>query len=416
MSFAILIILLPLGLAASLIFRGLRGFRVGTHPVCRRCGYDLFGQPVGTVICGECGSSLTVPNSVYIGHHQRRPSLIVAGIVILVPVLFVAGVMVWGQINDIHWMSYAPTRFVIWRAESANPATRSPALAELNARLTAGKLSTAELEKIADAGLAYQADLTKPWDTGWGDLLEAIQSRGKLSDDRWKRYLTQASQGAFGLRLRKQVRHGDGLPWQIERIANRAGTKMKLQISFESSPLEWLSPHGPVPKTQLPIACQTSLYGSGGASLAKLQPAQFPEPLPDGVQQVHVHGTVKVGFRGNTWRINPMVSSEHRSAGHIHIAAGKYADYHRSAGSVAHRASAEVAQRGSCILLAAIARVECHGHATLSADHDRCKCTGSNQWARGSHRWFRISRPATRLDAQRHGYGAAVARGQPGYC
>jgi hypothetical protein len=186
----------------------------------------------------------------------------------------------------------------------------------LNARLTAGKLSSEQLEKIADAGLACQADLSKPWDTGWGDLLEAMQARGSLSDVRWKRYLTMSMLGAFDLRLRKTVGHGDDLPWEIERQSNRAGSSvMNLQISFDSSGVEWLSKHGPTPHLPLSFPVKTSLGGpgsgsGGGAFPTKLLASEFPEPLSDGVQQVHIHGIVKVGFRSKSWNLNPIVSGE----------------------------------------------------------------------------------------------------------
>jgi ribosomal protein L37E len=67
--------LLALILAASvglaLTFRGLRGVRLDDHPLCRRCGYDLYGAPAGTTTCTECGADLARPRAMKIGH--RRP-------------------------------------------------------------------------------------------------------------------------------------------------------------------------------------------------------------------------------------------------------------------------------------------------------------------------------------------------------
>ena len=306
----VFIFLIPLGLAGTLLFRGFRGLRIGDHPVCCRCGFDLYGQPAGTVICGECGNDLKQPNSVTIGHHHRQPNLIIAGAVILCPILFVAAVFIWGQASDIHWLGYAPTRFVIWRGSSADPGIRSPAIAELGRRLTAGTLDSGDLQRVADAALGYQADLSKPWDPGWGDWLENCQANGKLSDAQWKQYLAQASNGAFGLRLRQKVYRGDGLPFSIERRATRAGEGMKLEISFDPSGFEWLSPHGPMPAVPHLYPLQTSLYGSGMASPSKLPFENFPLPVPDGLQQVHITGEVRVGFPGKTWHIDPIVSSK----------------------------------------------------------------------------------------------------------
>jgi hypothetical protein len=87
------IFLLLLGLSCILLVKGLHGIRVGDHPVCRRCGFDLFGQPAGTVVCGECGSSLSLPGAVVIGHRNRRTGLIAAGLFVLLPTLFAAVVI-----------------------------------------------------------------------------------------------------------------------------------------------------------------------------------------------------------------------------------------------------------------------------------------------------------------------------------
>src|SRR5688500_20118731 len=53
-------VLVPL-LAGMLFVRlGLRGKRVDDHPLCRRCGLDLFGLPEGATKCSECGADLSV--------------------------------------------------------------------------------------------------------------------------------------------------------------------------------------------------------------------------------------------------------------------------------------------------------------------------------------------------------------------
>ena len=43
-------------LGVSLLRRGLRGRRVGAHPVCGKCGFDLFGLPADQAKCPECGN------------------------------------------------------------------------------------------------------------------------------------------------------------------------------------------------------------------------------------------------------------------------------------------------------------------------------------------------------------------------
>jgi len=38
-----------------LIDTGLRGRRVGEHPYCKKCGFDLTGKPDASTRCAECG-------------------------------------------------------------------------------------------------------------------------------------------------------------------------------------------------------------------------------------------------------------------------------------------------------------------------------------------------------------------------
>ena len=63
--------LLMLLAGAVLLVIGLRGRRVGDHPVCRRCGFDLFGNPAAAR-CPECGADLGVSGAVRTGHLRRR--------------------------------------------------------------------------------------------------------------------------------------------------------------------------------------------------------------------------------------------------------------------------------------------------------------------------------------------------------
>ena len=315
MTFIVLLVfLLPLGLAGTLIVRGVRGFRVGDHPVCRRCAFDLFGQPIGTIVCGECGSSLTIPGSVLIGHRQRRPTFVVAGLIILLPILFVGGTVLWGQFNSVNWLDYAPTRFVIWLAGSSNASRRTPALAELNAEVTAGTLNANEVNRVADAGLAYQADLTKPWDTGWGDLLEKLQGNGKLSDTRWKQYLMQASNGVFALKIRPRVRRGDPMPYVVESASRRASQSGRLWIESNALGIDWLSPHGAVPLRGGLGGMGTALSGSGTSSGgSNINATDLPNDFRDGVQQLRFGATFKVGLppsSGSGWGVTPIISGQ----------------------------------------------------------------------------------------------------------
>jgi len=63
---------------------GLRGKRVGDHPHCRKCNFDLFGKPESTTLCNECGTDLSQSKAVVIGlKHRRRWALILACFLLL---------------------------------------------------------------------------------------------------------------------------------------------------------------------------------------------------------------------------------------------------------------------------------------------------------------------------------------------
>ena len=43
----------------AMLWWALRGRRVNDHPICRRCGYDLWSNP-GAVTCLGCGADLVI--------------------------------------------------------------------------------------------------------------------------------------------------------------------------------------------------------------------------------------------------------------------------------------------------------------------------------------------------------------------
>src|SRR4051794_6849027 len=77
-----LLILFGFVTGAVLVYRGLRGTRVGNQPVCRRCQYDLRGLPAEARVCPECGAALTDPRAIVVGRRSRRRMAVVAGMVL----------------------------------------------------------------------------------------------------------------------------------------------------------------------------------------------------------------------------------------------------------------------------------------------------------------------------------------------
>jgi len=186
------LLILPLVLAIALIRRGFRGVAIDDHPLCRACGFDLFGQPAGTAVCSECGRDLSKPKAIVVGHRQKRLNALGFGIALLIVSAGWLGIAGYGRVKQVNWWHHAPLWYVLREARSNDATWRSPAIAELAHRCESNSLSPNQRNEILDAGLAYQGDLFKPWDTAWGDLLEDANDAHQLSPERRQRYARQA--------------------------------------------------------------------------------------------------------------------------------------------------------------------------------------------------------------------------------
>lgn len=62
---------------------GMRGRAVDDHPICRRCRYDLVGQPAETPKCPECGADLLRPRATRRGNRVRRRGPFTVGVVLI---------------------------------------------------------------------------------------------------------------------------------------------------------------------------------------------------------------------------------------------------------------------------------------------------------------------------------------------
>jgi hypothetical protein len=219
-------------LATLLLRRGWHGQTVGDHPTCRRCGFDLFGLPRNSTACSECGTDLSPPNTIRTGHLHRRHGHLGAGALLLLIAtawLIVTGIATY---SDLNLQPYKPAWWLSREARGPDPITRDAALAEITSRLTAGNLAQPHVDSIADHGLELQRDPSKTWNPLWGDWIELVQANGRLSTERWQRYLDQA----FNIQFtpRPQVRRGDLLPYQLNHPPARLGKTTTLHANFKT--------------------------------------------------------------------------------------------------------------------------------------------------------------------------------------
>lgn len=176
-----------------LIGLGLSGRRVGDHPHCRRCGFDLFGKPVASTNCPECGIELSKPKSIQIGRRSRRRAPLVGGAVLLLLLVACGGAAGWFAAQGADWIRTVPTFWLVHQAYSANLAIRGPALDELIRRDRTSALSPSQHVTLADAAMRYQTDPTTRWDPRWSELVIDARQLHVLDDARWGAYVTALS-------------------------------------------------------------------------------------------------------------------------------------------------------------------------------------------------------------------------------
>lgn len=158
-------------------FKGWRGRRVGEHEHCRKCGFDLFGRPEGTRVCGECGAALDVQRATVIGERRRRPFLLATGLILFILAPATAGAILRESVRDIgpwaseKWLAAKPESWLL-----KNAATSRADENELTRRYYEGRLSDASIESYLDWGLgqttgrgitgAYASEVRKEWRAG----------------------------------------------------------------------------------------------------------------------------------------------------------------------------------------------------------------------------------------------------------
>jgi hypothetical protein len=289
---ALLVLFLP---AVLLLRRGWIGRTIGDHPVCRRCGFDLFGLPQGSVVCSECGADLTHKRAVRIGHRERRRGFLIAGLammLIAVAIVAVNGVVLYSSAN---LQAYKPVWWLAREVKSPDAPTRDAALMEFTSRLGAGKLSQSQIDSIAELGLAFQADRSKTWVPAWGDWLEAVQAKGMLSSERSQRYLEQAL--VLDFKIRSEIRRGDRLPYQMNHKNARLGSRTSLYSNYETVTCEIDSKK--IQDSFVTGGFGFSTFGSGGIGSSIDMKRVMPD-LPDGRHEIRATIEMKVSRTHNS--------------------------------------------------------------------------------------------------------------------
>jgi hypothetical protein len=137
----------------ALLVRGARGRRVDDHPICSRCGFDLFGRPESSMVCAECGADLARPHAIQHGRRVRRLGMIAAGSALLGFVFSVLLAAAWTKMSSTDWRQHAPLWYLRREIAGADAKARDAAFTQVTRRLTAGTLAQTEIDRLADEGL-----------------------------------------------------------------------------------------------------------------------------------------------------------------------------------------------------------------------------------------------------------------------
>jgi hypothetical protein len=279
MPIAVLILAVIAGLVLLLV--GLRGRVIDDHPLCRRCGFDLTGKPQDSDRCAECGTDVTTPQAVRIGHRQRRSRPLWAGVALLVPaclVLVVSAVAVIGQVDLMPWK---PAWLLQWDAEGGDSRTSDRAYAELTRRLKAGSLSKDRIQSLVADAMRRQVDPALAWSNARGDFVADAYVAGQITNELWVRYVRQGIK--LELQARPTVRVGDPIPTGIAVRALRIG-RAAASIDFKGTELSapgattrpWAWTDGGADFGSGGGGWHATSPDLGGAATASLPPGPYP--------------------------------------------------------------------------------------------------------------------------------------------
>jgi hypothetical protein len=189
-------------LGLLLVFVGRWGRRIDDHPVCRACGFDLYGSlnregdgaGNGTrpATCPECGQALTSPHALRRGNRRPMRSLRATGLALALPGLTLGGLTLYGIIGRGTINQYKPTDLLQWEA-SLTSVLADPALDELLRRNKQGTLAKDELEALLDESIEVQSDPGRRWIEDWGRVVVAARKAGVGKKQQYQQFIRVAA-------------------------------------------------------------------------------------------------------------------------------------------------------------------------------------------------------------------------------
>lgn len=235
----VLLITLLAALVAGILLAilGWRGQRLNDHPVCSWCHFDLDGVYPESVTCPECGAGLKRENAVRIGVRQRRPVVMLAGILMALTSLVPFGVVGYAAITGGDINKYKPLGLLLWEARHSDALRAGKLADEIMTRILKGEIDKEEYQRIIAAVLEYQGDLSREWSENWGELVERARFDGVLKVEDAERFERQAA--VIELETRALTQPGAELPIMLKLKETRVGLSsfMPCNVSLKGATL-----------------------------------------------------------------------------------------------------------------------------------------------------------------------------------
>jgi len=210
--------------SVMLLILGWRGRRLGDHPHCRKCEFNLTGLPDDKTSCPECGANLRHPRAKVSGQRVRRKWMMAIAPLLL---LVVGGLIAYPRL-DINYYQYAPDLLLVRMLGS------DQAREEVVARISNGRLSNSLAIDAANQALSVQGDLSQTWSNSWGLIIEEAASAKLLSAEQMLRYAEQA--GIFELKIRSRIQAGrNATSYAGCRINKRLGRNTLIHVKLRAT-------------------------------------------------------------------------------------------------------------------------------------------------------------------------------------
>lgn len=267
-----------LALGVVLLIIGWRGRRIDDHPICRRCGFDLFGKPADSDTCSECGTDVSRPKTIRIGRRKRGRALIAVGLVLMFVGIGGGGLGGYATAQQIDWTPWLPLSWIAADLDATGYGTYNPAVNEIKRRLQANSLSVNQIDWLVTTALAKQGDRTTPWPRGWRETLDDFLARGLLDEPRIKTYLTQAA--APVLEIKPTLRRGRSANFHFDGTWDRLTPATRLNGTQRSTPMTLGG--AVIVKSPFESETQDSAYGFGSYGLGTHLYEKDVADIPDG--------------------------------------------------------------------------------------------------------------------------------------